>query len=163
MTSMVHVRRAARREREARRGKLGSQRFQHLADELVKTVRLAREAGMIATFLNLEGPLRAAVRSDLCLAGWNWPAADLMARDLMATVERRLRVKRPSWNEGQLEWTISAGTLIERTRCVSCGKKLVEDQKKYCSGLCKGAHFDYVRRTIAKAEAEIVGRATHSI
>ena len=92
-----------RRERDARRGRLGPGRFDALAKELVGVIRLAFEAGATATLFGLEGPLRHAIRSDLCLQGWRWTDANAMARDLMDDAFRRVNATRPTWNEGQLE------------------------------------------------------------
>ncbi|MFP4250929.1 MAG: hypothetical protein ACLFU7_14810, partial [Armatimonadota bacterium] len=76
-------RKAARREREARRGRLGRQRFDHLAGDLARVIRLAFQAGDTGSLFGLEGPLRAGIRSDLCLMGWKWADADFMARELL--------------------------------------------------------------------------------
>ncbi len=64
-----------------------------------------------------------------------------MARELLDNAFRVVRANRPAWNEGQLEWTIHAGTLIERTRCVRCRKDLPEGHHKFCSSLCVSAHW----------------------
>ncbi len=133
-------RKRQREERDARQGRLGPGRFDNLVRELAGVIRLAFEAGAIGSLFGLEGPLRHAVRSDLCLQGWRWRDADEMARELMDGALRAVRATRPSWNEGQPEWTIPANTLIERTRCVRCGKPLPEGHWKFCSDLCKGAH-----------------------
>jgi hypothetical protein len=108
-------------------------------DSLARTIRIAFEAGMTGSLWGLEGPLRASIRADLCLQGWKWRDADELARDVVAAAHSRVGAKRPSWNEGQLEWTIEAGTLIERTRCVHCHKRLPEGHFKFCGEICGGA------------------------
>lgn len=62
-----------------------------------------------------------------------------MAREMLADAFRMAGAVRPSWNEGQLEWTIEAGTLIERTRCVRCHKPLPEGHHKFCGEICAGS------------------------
>ena len=114
-----------RRIRDARRGKLGPGRFDNLVRALARVIRLAFEARATASFWGLEGPLRAGIRSDLCLQGWRWRDADDMARELLAEAFRVVRATRPTWNEGQPEWAIPANTLIERTRCARCGSRKV--------------------------------------
>src|SRR5690606_11006107 len=114
------------RARDARRGKLGKGRFDILVKELVAVIRLAFEAGATATLFGLEGPLRHGIRSDLCRQGWGWDDADQMAREMLATAFRAANATRPSWEEGQLEWSIQAGTLIERSRCIRCHGPLPE-------------------------------------
>jgi hypothetical protein len=131
------LRKAARREREVARGRLGRQRFDNFAGELAAVIRLAFAAGATGSLFGLEGPLRHGIRSDLCLQGWRWRDADDMARDLLEEAFRRVRAVRPSWNEGQPEWNVEAGTLIERTRCARCHKPLPEGRPKFCSAICR--------------------------
>ena len=152
-----------RRERDARRGRLGPGRFDALAKELVGVIRLAFEAGATATLFGLEGPLRHAIRSDLCLQGWRWTDANAMARDLMDDAFRRVNATRPTWNEGQLEWTVEAGTLIERTRCIRCHAPLPEGHHKFCGELCANAHNKNINRMRAGSEDLAVHIATRLI
>lgn len=134
------MRKERNRERDALRGHVGAGRFQTIVGDLAALVRLAFQAGQIASVFGLEGPLRAGLRADFCLQGWGWRSADLMARDLMAEVFARIGAERPDWYEGQPEWTIRPGTLIERTRCVRCHTPLPEGHYKFCSRLCNTSH-----------------------
>lgn len=136
----ISMKKRARQERDARRGRLGVGRYGNLVREIAGAIRLAFEAGATATLFGLEGPLRQGIRSDLCLQGWKWDDADLMAREMLDDAFRVVHAIRPSWEEGQLEWTIHAGTLIERTRCVRCHSPLPEGHHKFCSHLCNSAH-----------------------
>lgn len=137
-------RKRARQERDRQRGRLGSGRFEVLAKELARVIRLAFEAGETGSLFGLEGPLRAGIRADLCRQGWTWETADLMVRDLLNEAFRLAKATRPTWNEGQLEWTREAGTLIERTHCARCNKQLPEGRPKFCSVLCKSSHHGHV-------------------
>ncbi len=130
-------RKLERQARDARRGRLGGQRFGLLVMELTAVSRMAFEAGAVGSVFGLEGPMRHAVRADLCLQGWRWREADILARDAMDEALRKLNAERPTWKEGQLEWTVEAGTLIERTRCVRCHKPLPEGHHKFCGSLCR--------------------------
>lgn len=126
-----------RKERDARRGRLGEGRYNGLVKELARVIRLAFEAGATGSLWGLEGPLRAGIRSDLCLQGWTWETADLVTRDVLADAFRLAGARmRPTWNEGQPEWVIHEGLLIERTRCANCHKPLPEGHHKFCSDLC---------------------------
>lgn len=136
----AHPRIAARREREARRGRLDKGRFDLLVKELVAVIRLAFAAGATATLFGLEGPLRAGIRADLCRQGWRWQDADDMAREMLDEAFRAVRATRPGWDEGQPEWTIHAGTLIERTRCARCHAPLPEGHHKFCSNVCAASY-----------------------
>ncbi|WP_418024111.1 hypothetical protein ACNKFW_08070 [Paracoccus sp. TD-10] len=128
------------RERDALRGRIGAGRFRAMVKDLAGLVRLAFETGETASIFGLEGPLRAALRADSCRQGWGWTSADLMVRDLMAEVFQLVGAERPDWHEGQPEWTINAGTLTERTRCVRCYKPLPEGHYKFCSRFCNTSH-----------------------
>lgn len=136
------INRRARRAHDARRGRLGESRYNILVKELTRVIRMAFEADVTGSLFGLEGPLRAGIRSDLCRQGWGWLTADLCARDLLDDAFRVARAVRPTWDQGQPEWTIEAGTLIERTRCArhGCGHDLPEGHHKFCSRLCAQAH-----------------------
>jgi hypothetical protein len=156
-------RKAARQERERLRGRMRRQRFDRLAGELARVIKLAFAAGDTGSLFGMEGPLRAGIRSDLCLAGWTWETADSMARDLLAEAFRRARAVRPSWYEGQPEWVIRPGVLIERTRCVECGKPLEPTQRKFCSTICNGRHHRRIAEMKDGAEDVVVKVATRNL
>jgi len=161
--AMKEKRKADRRERDRQRGRLRKQRFEALADELARVIKLAFAAGDTGSLFGLEGPLRAGIRSDLCLAGWQWETADLMARDLLAAAFKRARAVRPSWYEGQPDWVIHEGLLIERERCVRCGKRLPDGHKKFCSRLCADAHFQRMAVLRKGSEDVVVKIATKNM
>ncbi|QRZ15958.1 hypothetical protein JWJ88_13675 [Paracoccus methylovorus] len=147
---------AARREREARRGQLGKGRFEMLVKELVAVIRLAFEAGATATLFGLEGPLRAGIRADLCRQGWRWQDADDMAREMLNEAFRAVRATRPGWDEGQPEWIIHAGTLIERTRCVRCHVPLPEGHFKFCGDVCKSSYHSNLSLLKSAGEDQVI-------
>lgn len=149
-----------RRAQDARRGRLGRGRFDALVGELARVIRLAFEAGATASLWGLEGPLRAGLRSDLCLQGWGWGEADAMARELLGEAFRAVNATRPTWNEGQPEWVIEAGTLIERTRCTRCGKPLPESNHKFCSDLCSWSHHAHLAFLKQASEDQVVSSVT---
>ncbi len=128
-----------RRERDARRGRLGTGTYQRLVTDLAGTIQLAFDAGATATLWGLEGPLRHAIRSDLCLQGWHWIEADKMARELLEDAFRWVNAKRPDWEEGQPEWAIATNIHTERTLCVNCHGPLPEGHWKFCGKVCSDA------------------------
>jgi hypothetical protein len=130
-------------------------RYAGLVDNLARTIRIAFEAGETGSLWGLEGPLRASIRADLCLQGWTWKDADELARDVVAAAHSRVGAARPSWDEGQLEWTIEAGTLIERTRCVHCHKRLPEGHFKFCSHHCNSVHHHRLSRRHEMTEEQV--------
>lgn len=129
-----------RRERDAARQRLSKDRAEHVVGHLCAITRHALAMGRIITPLSYEALFRRVIRSELCLQGWPWKAADETALGLVAVVFAILQVKRPSWSEGQPEWTIERGTLIARTRCAHCGNKLEGDQLKFCSAPCRNTY-----------------------
>lgn len=156
------LRREKNRERDALRGRVGAGRFHAMVKDLAALVRLTFEAGETGSIFGLEGPLRAGLRADFCLQGWGWNSADLMACDLMAEVFNRIGAERPSWSEGQPEWTIEAGTMIERTRCANCRAPLPEGRPKYCSHLCASVHHHRIAKLKAANEDRAVRLAIGS-
>ncbi|PTE15990.1 hypothetical protein [Pseudogemmobacter blasticus] len=156
LANLAERRRLERRERDARRGRLGRGRFDQLVRELAGVIRLAFEAGATGSLFGLEGPLRHGIRADLCLQGWHWHDADQMARELMDEAFKAVRATRPSWNEGQREWTVEAGTLIERTRCAHCGKPLPEGHHKFCRTTCANVYHSRLSRLKDGAETAVV-------
>lgn len=152
------INRKERRARDARRGRMGEARYNALAKEMGRVIRLAFQAGATGSLWGLEGPLRAGIRSDLCLQGWRWAEADKMAREVLEDAFRIAgALVRPTWNEGQPEWTIEAGTLIERTRCARCHKPLPEGNRKFCSRLCNATYNSHLSR-MRHADAETAVR-----
>jgi len=148
----------AMREAAARRKRFGTGRFAGLVEELAGVIRLAFEAGATASLWGLEGPLRHAIRSDLCLQGWEWQEADLVAKEILAEAFRKVNAVRPSWNEGQLEWAISAGTLIERTRCAHCHGPLPEAHHKFCGRSCAVSHHQRLSEMRTSTEEQALRR-----
>jgi hypothetical protein len=134
--------------------RLNQTRRSNLVDMLAKTTRAAFTEGRIPTLLSYEAVHRNTIRSVLCLRGWTWVAADTAAQDVVRAVLLRLVAQRPSWNEGQPEWTVEGGTLIERTRCARCHKPLPEDRPKFCSDLCKSGHHMNLSRLREASEAQ---------
>lgn len=83
-----------------------------------------------------------------------------MARELLGEAFRAMNATRPTWNEGQPEWVIEAGTLIERTRCVRCGNPLPEGHHKFCSHLCSSVHHMRLSALKVASEDQVVRSVT---
>ena len=78
------------------------------------------------------------LRAALVLLGNGWHAADTEAREIVNAALRILGYRRPSWLEGQREYTISPD------RCKWCGTNVPEDMRverpsNYCSDVCARA------------------------
>lgn len=108
-----------------------------MAGQVATVIRLTFAAGRISTLFGLEGAIVAALRSDLCLRGWRWREAHGAAANIVHIAHGLLGAERPTWYEGQPDFVISPGLLIERTRCKRCHRPLPEGRPKYCSNACK--------------------------
>lgn len=154
---------AETKTREAERGRLAKQRADVLEDRLANVMRASFASGEIAYIGGLEGPLRHGIRAKLCLGGWHWRDADKAAQVTVENALRRVRAMRPTWYEGQPEWTIREGMLIERTRCVKCHKPLPPENYKFCGHLCRGAHNKRMEALRNGQEDTVLRIATRSI
>lgn len=152
----------AKSERDYLRARLGKGEFMAIVKQMAATSTLAHEAGVIATVFGLEGIFRQEMRSDLCLQGWTWQDADSVARDLLASTYLALSAIRPTWEEGQPEWTREAGAKIERETCIRCRKPLPEGHYKYCNHLCRHAYGLHIRERKNATEDRAIWLATRS-
>lgn len=114
--------------------------------------------GTCPTLLTYEGAIWAALRSGLCLEGMRWPDADRAARDMLQEAFAKTGAKRPSWKEGQPEWTDGGVIRDTRTTCVNCGKGLEGYQKLYCSKICADAHWQRMDRAENAAKYAAIDR-----
>lgn len=146
-----------RRERDAKRLRMGNDRADAIVTRLALVTMIALRDGRIATKFAFEAAFRASLRSDLCLQGWRWDAADHAAMALTGAALARIGAKRPTWNEGQPEYVIHAGLLIARSRCATCHGPLTGDQRKFCSSLCNSTHHERIARIMGTREAEAQG------
>src|SRR3546814_1442074 len=85
------------------------------------------------TAFSLEGELRHRLRSSLCRQGADWILADLLAAAIVEDALRKVGAQRPTWQQGQPEWTQEGVIYIQRTRCIRCRWKLPPGHRKYCS------------------------------
>lgn len=131
-------------------------------EDLVRVVWLAFQAGKTGSLFGLEGPMRAGLRAELCRKSWGWHDADAAIRALLEDVFSKAGAERPDWYEGQPEWTIEAGTLIERTRCVRCRAPLPEGHHKFCSRLCNTSHANWMTRMRQASEEQAIHMAINS-
>ncbi|MFD1482994.1 hypothetical protein [Paracoccus nototheniae] len=150
------LRNERRRERDGLRGRLGKDRSEAIVAGLRRIMRHEFVEGRTATLFGLEGPMRHAMRETLCLQGWQWADADDTARQLVAAALASLWAIRPTWNEGQPEWTIEQGTLIARTRCARCQAPLPEGHYKFCSRLCSTAFNSWLSNMRRAEESNVM-------
>lgn len=78
----------------------------------------------------LEGTTRAGLRSGLCRNGYAWPRADREAETLVAEALHLIGAKRPTWIEGQ--WQYTAG----QDYCWTCRGALDEEARTNKARFC---------------------------
>lgn len=141
---------------EKRRRQLGSGAFKRLVEFVAGILGEGRP-----TLFAFEGGCRHGVRSSLCLQGWKWEDADLAAASVLTTAIALTGAERPTWLQGQPEYTQDGHSPIERTRCMNCGGNLPPpengNERKYCSDICRVV---YINR-IARLSGERVSRAEY--
>lgn len=113
-------------------------RRKHVLNQVIDSLRDWRSS----PFEN-EGRLRSFLRATMCHSGVTWHRADMEAAALVSEGLYVLGAKRPSWDEGQPDYALGADY------CGWCGCSLSEDDeitrpgRRYCSGLCAKAAFEY--------------------
>lgn len=81
----------------------------------------------------LEAATRAGLRSALCLTGIRWAHADAEAADIVEEGLRLIGAVRPTWAQGQREYTIPA------ENCQWCGRDMADEVRpgrRFCSDVC---------------------------
>jgi predicted nucleic acid-binding Zn ribbon protein len=122
-------------------------------DHLIAAVADILRQGAPTAF-SFEASCRHGLRAAFCLYGWTWAEADATAADILAAAIRKVGARRPTWQEGQPEWTQYGILAIERTTCIRCKAPLPEGHWKYCSMLC--AQADKQARLRARRAEEML-------
>jgi hypothetical protein len=157
------------RRRRADRAKskprqLGQQRFERAIKE---TIAILRQGEW--TKFEFEGACRAGIRSSLCLQSWPWADADAAAVEIVRIALHRIDAVRPTWLQGQPEYTQEGFAPIERVRCANCRNPMPPGPgylggtraKKYCSKLCRDVAAGNRRRLFGfrQTRAEYLAQA----
>lgn len=147
----------ARQKRSVR--KINQARRNHLIDRVAAILR----TGETSKF-EFEASCRHGLRSSLCLQGWSWADADQLAAEIVAAALNRIGAERPSWKEGQPEYT-QEGVIIEhRATCLRCrGGPLPEGHWKFCSSLCANAHKQSLMRLRRAEELAAMRHARRAV
>jgi hypothetical protein len=120
-----------------------SARHKRRGDRQARHAKVRAVADVLRTGLSspfrYEAACRHGLRAQLCLNGWPWEAADQEAHRLVQSALDLLGARRPSYEQGQPDWTHQGVITVERTRCKRCGRPLPEDAWKWCSATCRSA------------------------
>lgn len=125
---------------------------------LIEAVAGILKAGEPTKF-SFEAACRHALRAALCMSGWRWEAAAVAAADVVEAALNQIGAVRPTWQQGQPEWTQDGFAPIERAHCIRCFSPLPEGHFKFCSALCAHAHKAHIRRMRCCEETTAYDRA----
>lgn len=106
-------------------------------DHMVNEAKLILAEGKASAF-EYEGACRHGIRSGLCLDGADWGTADDVAAYAVGEALKRLGARRPTWEEGQPEATISDGC------CAWCGTEVEQHgrrEDRFCSSVCAESYW----------------------
>lgn len=129
----------AKRTHKIRKGPTQSRRIA-IVQAVAEIARSDWRSGITETLMAYEGVLIAAIRSDLCLSGIGWIGAHEAASEVVAEGLTKAGAKRPSWREGQPEWTDGGVIRSQRLRCANCEGLLEDGQRTFCCKTCFDAH-----------------------
>lgn len=126
-----------------------------------KTVEVLRQAE--PTPFAFEGMARHWLRAQACLEGMRWAAADQHAKEIVSSALYRLGARRPTWAEGQPEWTQPGVLNPARETCAHCGKNLPEGHYRFCSKICARArHHRLQEQDQRRAEMAFTNQSVRS-
>lgn len=107
----------------------------------------------------VEGPCRAGIRSSLCLQGWKWADADMAAAEIVTGALRIVGAARPTWYQGQPEYTQPGALPVQRDTCKRCLGPLPEGYWVFCSAECRKWHHGERYQRAHCEEIQAYGRA----
>lgn len=109
-----------------------------------------------------EGATRHGLRSALCEDGHAWSVADHEAEVVVAQVFRLMGAKRPSWDQGQRQYTVA------EENCNWCGLEIAEEDRsgnraaRFCSAVCARSALQH-RDWETRWKEDAVGRSAFAI
>lgn len=128
---------------------------------LIEKVARVLRTGMPTVFA-LEGRCRSGLRAMFCLEGDRWASADLEAGAIVEAALREIGAQRPTWYEGQREYTGHE----ERLYCANpkCTKPIEREPGEtqyriFCSTFCRNATQNLRYAQDHRAEAKAISQA----
>lgn len=134
----------AKRTPKIRKGPTQSRRAA-IVQAIANIARSDWRNGVTETLLSHEGVMVATLRAGLCRDGLDWAWAHQEATEVVAEGLSKAGAKRPSWREGQPEWTDGGVIRHQRLRCANCEGQLEEGQRIFCGKTCFDAHRGRLR------------------
>lgn len=130
-------------------------------NEIVKYADAWTEAGNKIGAAATSAGVEAGLRSALCIAGHHWTASDIESAGLIAAAFQKLaKGARPSWAEGQPEYTAPVEA------CNWCKAPLdqfqIDRRERFCGATCATAALEY-RSYATHFNEDTMGRAAYRI
>ena len=141
--------------------RLTRDRQKAIRDKIAGIIREGKEAGQPSLFW-CEGPARHGIRASLCLQGWSWADADAIAAELVAAALIVVGAKRPTWYEGQPEWTQPGVIPVYYDRCRRCHGPIPEGRRMFCCYECKQWHHAERRRQACEESIRAYQKARYA-
>ena len=149
-----YAKEAQRRRERARKAARKAQRLSrdHRRRLIDGTAMILRRGD--PTPFAFESFCRHGIRSGLCLRGWTWADADEAAADVVRAALRQIGATRPTYQQGQPEYTQDGVIMFERTRCVVCGWRLPPENRKFCGKICHTSYHNRLHRIFRAEQIE---------
>jgi predicted nucleic acid-binding Zn ribbon protein len=141
-------------------------RHKRRGDQAARHERVRKVADVLKEYraspFQFEGACHHAIRSQLCLNGWDFHDADKEAHKLVQAALDLIGARRPSWEQGQPEWTQQGVRADEPLHCKRCGRTLPEGHKLWCSSMCYSASRVSRMTREEKERKRIATEASHA-
>jgi hypothetical protein len=111
------------------------------------------------TYFALEGACRTGLRIGFIAQSASWPVADLIAHHIIISALNLIGARRPTWQEGQPEYTQDGAITVQRERCLECCRPLPEGHWRFCSEICGSRNYDRRFRSVMNTERAAQMRA----
>ena len=119
-------------------GKLNRDRRKHF----ISTIAAILREGEPTPFAH-EAACRHGLRIRLIFEAWGWADADALSADIVATALRMVGARRPTWYQGQPEYTQEGYAPTLTAHCRRCHKPLADPETSagwntsFCSNACR--------------------------
>jgi hypothetical protein len=144
-------------QRKALRRRLAKERRRALVEKIVLILRKGQP-----TIFAFESACRAGLRSGFCIEGFGWTLADIEAAAIVESALRQIGACRPTWREGQREYTGHEDRLLcANPRCQKPIERAAGEYqyRLFCSAFCRSSVQNFRYASEHRAEAKATSKA----